>query len=510
MNSIHTQRPLQGGGTTRTVSRQQPQQQTVATPPPLPPVQIMSQTHSMARSSSRDGSDTAADGSALPSSANWARLPQRSRRGSHSTTSVATPTLVSAAPATATPEPSPAKAKPTEAPIAVPIDDTAEVDEAPVAPPATSSMTALLNALYACALPTVSTADLGPPMFDVQGGEKRRALREDEEARVDGEQRDHSDAQSDIEGEAGGMHIGGEADERDRTAEDQRFDQRQSALQRNMNDGTFSPTPSNSGFSQNGGNPTGRALTPQQLMSMRSQGGFADQFPPGITAANSGFAGQGHNRQSSRFNFANENGSGVNMKLTTNSRVMGPGSFPSQPGSQFYATSLPGPPPGLKSTGTPPNLFGQGFGLPGFTNVPKDSSNELLQSLIGRNRTANGQSQDGKRESMISSLSTQYPPSSNSTPAPASGLLASLYGNHAGAFQDMGSKQKKKGKKHRHANTSSSGGSGLVDLADPSILQARMQHQNQSNAGTGQNLFSGQSQGGYNPNMMYNTGYTRW
>jgi len=80
----------------------------------------------------------------------------------------------------------------------------------------------------------------------------------------------------------------------------------------------------------------------------------------------------------------------------------------------------------------------------------------------------------------------------------------------------MGSKQKKKGKKHRHANTSSSGGSGLVDLADPSILQARMHPTGQSNAGVGQGLFGGQSQGGYNP-MMYNGGggasgggYGRW
>merc|ERR1712000_302512 len=114
----------------------------------------------------------------------------------------------------------------------------------------------------------------------------------------------------------------------------------------------------------------------------------------------------------------------------------------------------------------------------------------------------------GKREYMISSFSNQYPPPSTSTPGPAPGLLGSLYGNQPG-FQDFGSKQKKKGKKHRHANTSSSGGSGLVDLADPSILQARMQHQSQNNAGAGPGLF-GQSQGGY-PNMMYNAGYpTRW
>jgi CCR4-NOT transcription complex subunit 4 len=93
-------------------------------------------------------------------------------------------------------------------------------------------------------------------------------------------------------------------------------------------------------------------------------------------------------------------------------------------------------------------MFGQGFGGSGFGGAPKDSSTELLQSLIGRNRAANNQGHDA----------------------------------------------------------------GKLDLADPSILQARMQqHQSQSNAGVGQGLFGGQSQGGYNPNMMYNGTYTtRW
>ena len=91
--------------------------------------------------------------------------------------------------------------------------------------------------------------------------------------------------------------------------------------------------------------------------------------------------------------------------------------------------------------------------------------------------------------------------------------MATLYGTQPGAFQDFGLKQKKKGKKHRHANTSSSGGSGLVDLADPSIVHAGgLRHQQQgNNAGVGQGLFGGQSQGGYNPNMMYGSGgYGRW
>ena len=126
--------------------------------------------------------------------------------------------------------------------------------------------------------------------------------------------------------------------------------------------------------------------------------------------------------------------------------------------------------------------------------------------LRGRGGASSQAHDAGKREYMFSSFPNQYPPSASSTPAPAPGFSASLYGNPPGAFQDLGSKQKKKGKKHRHANTSSSGGSGLVDLADPSILQARIQHHQQSNAGVGSGLFGGQAaSGGYNPNMLYNS-----
>jgi CCR4-NOT transcription complex subunit 4 len=165
-------------------------------------------------------------------------------------------------------------------------------------------------------------------------------------------------------------------------------------------------------------------------------------------------------------------------------------------------------------------MFGHGHNFGGsmgsgssvFGSLQKDNGSDMLRDMLrGRGAAGGGQSHDtGKREYMFPSFLSQYP-SASSTPAPASGLLASLYGPQTGAFHDFGQKQKKKGKKHRHANTSSSGGGGLVDLADPSILQARMQHQQQSNAGVGQGLFGGQAQGGYNPSMMYNnTGFARW
>lgn len=536
MNSIHTQRPLLAGGS-RSASRQQTLQ---PTPPPPPPPQVAS--HPMARTSSKDGSENGGDGSALPSSANWARNPQRSRRGSYATTGAASsPAISTSLPVTAEAvqeeaveddeETTPAESSSSPSQSEEPEPELQPQHEPEnVIPPKgipESSLRALLKALQACTLPRLAFADaedLNPPMFDIRGGEKRRAMREADDSRLGAEQEEQPEAPEASEGEpetGGSLALGGEPEDRETANDSQGFEQRRSGtqppIQRNNNDGIFGPALGSSNFTQSSGNPGSRSMTPQQLF-LRSQSGFGDQMPPGISSQANFSQGQGHNRQSSRFSFANDNSnSATNVKLAANPRIMAqqssmmPNSFQSQGGNQFYGTSVPGPPPGLKSTGTPPSMFGQGFGGSGFGGAPKDNTNELLQSLIGRSRGGNGQAHDaGKREYMISSFSNQYPPSSTSTPAPAAGLAATLYGNPPGAFQDFGSKQKKKGKKHRHANTSSSGGSGLVDLADPSILQARMQHQSQGNAGVGQGLFGGQSQGGYNPNMMYNAGYARW
>ncbi|UPK96074.1 hypothetical protein LCI18_007009 [Fusarium solani-melongenae] len=506
MNSIHTQRPLPGGGSSRSASRQQ-------APQPTPPPVV---SHPMTRSVSKEGSENGVDGSALPSSANWARNPQRSRRGSHATSGAASsPAISMSLPVTAEavpeeavedtqePEAGPSTTnKPKELePTPEPIKETKGLPE--------SSLKALLKALQACSLPRVvdpDSDDLGPPLFDVRGGEKRKAMREEEDSRLTGEQEEAAEAREPSEGEpetGGSLALGGEPEDRDTTGDSRGFDRRPSTqppIQRSTTDGIFGPALTGPNFNQSSGNPGSRSMTPQQLF-LRSQSGFND-VPPGISNQGQGstFQGQGHNRQSSRFSFANDNASSAtNVKLAANPRIMAqqssmmPNSFQSQGNNQFYGTSMPGPPPGLKSTGTPPSMFGQFGG--GFGGAPKDNSTELLQSLINRRGAGNNQAHDaGKREYLISSFSNQYPPSSTSTPAPASGHPASLYGNQPGAFQDMGSKQKKKGKKHRHANTSSSGGSGLVDLADPSILQARMQHQSQGNAGVGQGLFGGQSQ----------------
>lgn len=543
MNSISSQRPLAQAGSSRSVSRQQPH------PSPAPQA-----AQPMVRSNSRDESENG-DGSALPSSANWARNPQvRSRRGSHATSGAApSPAISHSLPVTAE---SPREAIEDSSPIEagpstvehVPVPAASKkAQKSPIAKGRSLQHPALVSLLRSMSRCTLAWPKLDegkslddyPPYFDPRGGMRRRAMRarEYEETAPPDELLQAIDTREPSEGEpesSGSLALGGEPEDREH-AHDRGFDLRrgtQPPIQRANADSLFGPA-LGSGFSQPApglGSVGSRTMTPQQPGFMRSQGAFADHLPPGLTSQANLFQGQGHSRQGSRFSFANDSrdtASSTSVKLTGNARIMAqqssmmPSSFHNQPGNPFFASSMPGPPPGLKSTGTPPNMFGQhGFGG-AFGGASKDSS-EFLQ-ILNRGRGAGAQAHDaGKREYMFHSFSNQYPPSNSSTPAPAApGLLGPLHGALPGAFQDYGSKQKKKGKKHRHANTSSSGGSGLVDLADPSILQvqqARMQQsqqhlqqQQQSGGGLAPSLFGAQAQGGYsNPGMMYNAGYPRW
>ncbi|KAF3761868.1 hypothetical protein M406DRAFT_266556 [Cryphonectria parasitica EP155] len=536
LNSMQTHRTGGNAGpSSRSASRQQGAQ---------PQAQVQSQSYlpsqPMARTSSKEGSD-AGEGPALPASANWARNPQqRSRRGSHATSGAASSPAVSMSlPVTteATEEavevlPQEEAPGPEEAPPAEIATNTAALEAPkPEQHPADIALREMLRILGAgeLRLRPISPDNSCPPLFDPRGGEKRRAMREEEERRLDGEQDEQGEPMDLSEGEpeSGSLALGGEPEDRDHGREVQAFEQRrviaQPPISRSSTDGLYGPGIA-SGFSQQGapgvaaalGN---RTLTPQQQAYLRPQRSFTDSLPPGITPSPSSlFQGQGHSRQTSRFNFGSDTQTSAanTLKMATNPRLMAQQAsnpaFHSQPTGPYYS-SMPGPPPGLKSTGTPPNMFGQGgsFGNSGFG--AKDN-NEVLQNLI-RGRTAGvGQAHDAsKREFMFPTFPYhQYPPSTSSTPAPATaGLMAALYPN--GAHQDIGAKQKKKGKKHRHANTSSSGGGGLVDLADPSILQARIQHHQQSNAGVGSaGLFGGQASGGYNPNVLYNntTQYRGW
>ncbi|KAI2472798.1 hypothetical protein F4781DRAFT_290804 [Annulohypoxylon bovei var. microspora] len=523
LNSVHTQRPLSNNASS---SRSASRQQAPSHPPPIG-------SQSMVRTSSKEGSD-AGDGPALPASANWARTTQqRSRRGSHATSGAASsPAISTSLPVTSEsaqeiseseaviePPPStststsrkaekqpaaeaPAKAAPTIAKV------TSEDDI-----PDFSIILKHLSEYPESAFAPIKDAGDYPPLFDVNGGRRRRVVRDEEENRL-GEHEEQVDNLEPSEGEpeSGSLALGGEPEDREQGRNGGRFDQRrntaQPPIQRTNTSDLFGPSLSGYGSTASavGGSGGGRTITPQ--LFARPQNSFADQMPPGILPQSSSlFQGQGHSRQQSRFSFANENNSStVNVKSTGDPRYMAqqssmmPSTYRSQPGNQLYPSSIPGPPPGLKSTGSTPvngGMFGQGnsFGGSVFGVGSKDTSSELLQSLIRGRGVANTQAHEAKREYFP--FSNQYPSSSSSTPAPAPapGLLASLHGSQPGAFQDFGPKQKKKGKKHRHANTSSSGGSGLVDLADPSILQARMQHQQQgTSTGVGQGLYGGQNQ----------------
>jgi CCR4-NOT transcription complex subunit 4 len=394
INSVNSQRPLPANASS---SRQAPLQhmQPVATA-----------TQPMNRESSKDGSDSG-DGSALPSSASWANkgVQQRSRRGSHETSGpTSSPAVSQAMPATAeVVEESPAPIEEAEPEISNPVSasDAAVPTSRPHRDPVLMELLIAINSLPLSQ--SISIEELSfPPLFDTNGGAKRRAMREqtEEEARLNIEQESQSDIRSaaepveEEEPESGSFQLGGEPEDTGREIQ-QGFQRRSSAqlpIQR-TNNGPGAPSLS---FSRNIGNLSsinGRTLTPQQtallLNNQNPSSSFADQFSPGMGSQLGQSAGlfqqQGHNRQSSRFNFSNENPSLPSIKPSANPKLMAQQSsmMPSAShaqGSQYYGASMPGPPPGLKSTGTPPAGFGQSHGFGGsmggasaFNGVPNTS-----------------------------------------------------------------------------------------------------------------------------------------
>ncbi|KAL4885615.1 hypothetical protein BJY04DRAFT_180070 [Aspergillus karnatakaensis] len=393
-----------------------------------------------------------------------------------------------------------------------------------------------------------------PSFIDPYGGVKRRAMREKaEQERAKREQELLQAAPTEDEGrESGSLQLGGEPDDanppRGRVGRESH-----GAIQPPSQQGTTASSAVGSPVSAashqfQGLNLNNRSLTPlqqQQLMLLKSAGnqqaGLVDPLQSGANSAafdqavqaRQGIlqsqvaqlnALQAQNRQNSRFSFAND----ANAKNLAASRMLSQPTSLMQSGtpnplaapspqhslaSNYYTSGVQGPPPGLKTAGTPPisggGMFAQGhgftsnIGLGGKQEANPELMRELLRSRSGTN--ASGlPGQDNKRESMFPFLHQhQTPPPLT----PVNGLLSSVYGSQAGNTSDSGSqKQRKRGKKQRHANTSSGGG-GVVDLADPSILQARM-HQVGANAVAGQGLYGSQGQGGYS--MMYGSGFNRW
>ena len=396
-----------------------------------------------------------------------------------------------------------------------------------------------------------------PLLIDPNGGAKRRAMREKEkelaaqreaeaqaqaaasqQAQQQQQQQQPSTENEEQEATAGGsLQLGGEPEETHQPGVNH---QNQHVIAPPGQQGLGSnPFGHNTEDFSNLGLNTTRQLTQQQqqqllLSNFKSgpQSGLISQFqgnqqqqshaPPGNAA--------GHTRHTSRFSFANDSASAsasvqpvANQKLMNQQSSMMPknaGHFNQisqhQPLSgQYYTSGVQGPPPGLKATPTPPvsggGVFGQGHGFAagglgyGANATGRNNNDALYQDLL-RGRNLDGGANAGKRESMFPSFLSQHP--TTSTPAPAPGLLSFPYGPSPGAYQETGSqKSKKKGKKHRHANTSSSGG-GVVDVQDPSILQARL---HQGGGMVGQGLY-GQGQGGFSSLNTYNNygGAGRW
>ncbi|KAL8914750.1 MAG: hypothetical protein Q9172_007036 [Xanthocarpia lactea] len=385
---------------------------------------------------------------------------------------------------------------------------------------------------------TLQEIDAFPQLFDMNGGlvrykmdkerERARAKQEDEEeaskvlGALDTTEEDEPPA-------SGSLQLGGEPETDDgRQSVGRQSSEPRSAIQAPFGSSS-SGLPFGSSFFGNSQMLNGRSLTPQQQQQLLMLRGTNPQSPVD-TQAQHGFTGQtsqhhhqqsnpfqnqgqsfgipGHTRQASRFTFANDTPSAstavkpsANPSLMAQQSAMMPPSQnkhfqnqamqPSNIHKTHFYSGVQGPPPGLKSSGTPPisggGMFGQGHGFAqpiggssGLSGIgtTKNSNEQMMQNLL-RNRgdTLSGPGPDvGKREFDFPSA-FHNPSNSN---VPASALLSSLYGSQLGAYngyQDHSlQKQKKKGKKHRHANTSSSGGGGIVDLADPSILQARMHH----------------------------------
>ncbi|CAG7996985.1 unnamed protein product [Penicillium salamii] len=542
-----------------------PRQSLPPTPSHVRTVQPIS--HPMRRQPSKDESISSRsgvpDGPALPSSASWATKDaaaiQRTRRASLSGSQASnSPRPASVNVSTPVEEPKRAERPSPTASEAQQSPAEAETQSPPPPRPRRTTQrlkqpTPFDELLKDITSPdfrfSFSTAELSaeevklikdyPSFIDPFGGVKRRAMRE----KVEQERfsREHellrNVAAEEDSREAGSLQLGGEPEDanppRGRQSRESHGAIQPPSQQDTAENSTVGSPVSTASHQFQGLNLAGRSLTPlqqQQLMLLKSAGNQQAGLADPLSSAALDQAAQvrqglihnqmaqinalqaAQNRQSSRFSF-NESGS----KNMPNARMLGqmqsaspnPLSAPSPQhslASGFYASGVQGPPPGLKTAGTPPisggGMFAQGHGFTsgiGGNGGKQDATPELMRELLrGRTGTNVGNGSGGlqgqeaaKREFMFPFLQQHNTPPPMT---PANGLLGSFYGSQTGVMPDSGGqqKQKKKGRKQRHANTSSGGG-GVVDLADPSILQARM-HQVGANASAGQSLYGSQGQ----------------
>lgn len=530
----------------------------------LPPPQSQ-QPVSAAQPMARQGSDQphspiSTDRPALPSTASWASKPTQSSRAESRSTSG---TVGSPAPMTATPAPSQPEqpAHTQENPNPPQAQATAPAPQMASRPPQASRTGApsplhdllrkfdpkdLCFVFSPTSVPELELAVISnyPALFDANGGARRRLRkqREEESRRMEQEAQafqqpppiDAVDAAEDAPEMSGSMQLGGEPEDR------QGLNHAQGAIHPPAGDGTLDQRFQFGGGVASPSDLSERRLTPQQhqqllLQTMKSpnaQSGYANQ--PNTFQQSS--QPPGHQRNASRFSFANDTSASTAVKPVANPKVLnqqssmmptaGSNHFGNQlQGSNFFTSNVQGPPPGLKTTGTPPvsggMTFGQGHGfttggLPyGSAAVGTRNPNEEMMRDLLRGRGADAAA---KRESPFpystpssAAGSAAYTPVGNSGPYPNS--MSAPYASSLSSYGagDVDKHRKKKGKKHRHGNASTSSGGVDVSGVDGHLLQARLQHG--VGAGVGASAFGSQSGPGglYNSVMHGGNGYGgRW
>ncbi|CAO1597054.1 transcriptional repressor proteinral negative regulator of transcription subunit 4 [Xanthoria calcicola] len=526
INAVSTQRPAARASSSTSTAKPAPTPPQPQPPPQHAPQVVSAASHSMARQGSRDepmSRSDSGDGSALPSSASWAakNAQSESRRSSK-------PSSMSASsPQVANTHPVPGHSPTTHPPASVSLQEQAQrqpLDQSTTSPtrnPPQVSQPKQPHPLDRL-LQKVSSAsfkftfdrslyseedlrhmDATPLLFDPNGGLVRYRMEKRERERAKKEEEEQASkvlgaldtTEEDGPPASGSLQLGGEPETDDgRQSVGRQSSEPRSAIQAPF-PSTANGLPFGNSFFGNSQTVNARSLTPQQQQQLLMLRGTNQQSPVN-THGQHGFTGQtsqhhhqqsnpfqnqsqsfgipGHTRHASRFTFANDTASAstavkpnANPSLLAQQSAMMPPSQnkhfqnqamqPSGVHKGHFYSGVQGPPPGLKSSGTPPisggGMFGQGHGFTqpvggssglGGIGSTKNSNEQMMQNLL-RNRgdTLNG-------------------------PGPDVGKL---------------------------------------DLADPSILQARMHH-----GGIGQGQLGLQGQGGYNTNsMMYGGGYgSRW
>lgn len=517
-------------------------------PPPQSQQPVASATASqpMARQDSDQAPSPPPDRPALPSTASWAsKPPQPSRAESRSTSG----TIESPAPMHVTPASGPE-------PVAQAEEQGSPQPHADIAAESTvpqntwastrqprsirnrldSPLLALLEnfdvqafrfsfALDALTQSDRETVENYPPLFEKSGGSKRRLRRqrEEEQRRMEQEAQAFQQPPS-VEGDdnpemSGSLQLGGEPEEQ------RNLGSVQSAIQPPATGDVLDRRFQFGGFVNPGG--TDRPLTPQQeqqlLQSMKASnesGSYLNNLGQ-LGSLQQPTSSLGHQRNASRYSFANDTSASTAVKPVANPKLLSQQSsiMPSASGnhfgaqhqhqsSQFFTSNVHGPPPGLKTTGTPPvsggMTFGQGHGFAtgglqyGANSSRRNQNEEMYRSLLSRDTSSGVADTSAKRE--LHTFTPSY--TNSSTPSQSFPAGPPSYASLS-SFSGEEKQRKKKGKKHRHGNTSSSSGAGLVDLTsgDHSFLQARYQQAGGSGGGAasvGNGLYSVMHGSGYN------------